>query len=47
MDLGGWMDGLHKKPSYDTKMLMKVGFDKTAFGKFGIITLNKTLMKQI
>jgi hypothetical protein len=26
----------HKTPSYDTKMLLKVVFDKTAFAKFKI-----------
>ncbi len=26
----------HKTPSYDTKMLLKVVFDKTAFVKFNI-----------
>jgi hypothetical protein len=40
-----------KTPSpYDTKMLLKVVFDKTGFVKFKIstgINLNKTLMKHI
>ncbi len=35
-------------PSYDTKMLLKVVFDKTVFVKFKISNnSNKTLMKHI
>ncbi len=38
----------HKTPSYATKMLLKVVFEKTAFVKFKlVITLNKKLIKYI
>jgi hypothetical protein len=32
---------VHKAPSYDTKMLLKVVFDKTVFVKFKISNNNK------
>ncbi len=32
---------VHKAPSYDTKMLLKVVFDKIAFVKFKISNNNK------
>jgi hypothetical protein len=31
-----WLSLAHKTPSYDTKMLLEVVFDKTAFVKFKI-----------
>ena len=37
MDLFLWVghgEHAHKTPSYDTKMLLKVVFDKTAFVKY-------------
>jgi hypothetical protein len=39
----------HKTPSYDTKIIPKVVFDKTICVKFKILVLvlNKTLMKHI
>jgi hypothetical protein len=43
-----WISLEHKPPPYDTKMLLKVVFDKTVFVKFLlVITFNKTLMKHI
>ncbi len=45
-----WISLANSTPSYDTKMLLKVVFDKTAFVKFKInnnFTLNKTLTKHI
>jgi hypothetical protein len=38
----------HKTPSYETKMLLKVAYDKTAFVNLRLlINLNKKLMKHI
>jgi hypothetical protein len=48
---GGHGEHAHKTPSYDTKMLLKVVFDKTLFVKFKISNnfkqnVNKTHLKQ-
>jgi hypothetical protein len=41
--LGGGGHGEHtqKTPSYDTKMLLKVDFDKTAFANLRLVTTFK------
>jgi hypothetical protein len=38
---------VNETPTYDTKMLLKAFFDKTAYVKFRISNIYKTLMKHI
>ncbi len=42
-----WNSVVHKTPTYDTKMLLKDFFDKTALVEFRICNIQKILMKHI